>query len=90
MLIISDELGLLHDTPEIQELPETSHTYYPLVVVESKLGISKRNLAVLLKEAHEYFISLSSNDYNKLEQVTRIMILLKPDNYTAMNRRYNT
>jgi protein prenyltransferase alpha subunit repeat containing protein 1 len=73
--------------PEPNELPLESQVYYPLIVVESKLGISKSDLAVLLKEAHEKFITLSKDCYKDLEQVTRIMILLKPDNYTAMNRR---
>lgn len=85
----SDELGLLHTIPEAKELPSESQTYYPLIVVESKLGISKSDLAVLLKQAHEKFISLSKDCFEDLEQVTRIMILLKPDNYTAMNRRYS-
>ncbi|KAG2197713.1 hypothetical protein INT47_007947 [Mucor saturninus] len=82
-----DELGLLPMMPEAKELPMESQKYYPLVVVESKLGISKSDLVVLLKEAHAKFINLPKDSYKDLEQVTRIMILLKPDNYTAMNRR---
>jgi protein prenyltransferase alpha subunit repeat containing protein 1 len=74
--------------PEATELPPESQRYYPLVVVESKLGISKSNLAILLKEAHQYFITLSQDNHTELEHVTRVMIILKPDNYTAMNRRF--
>lgn len=74
-------------TPEAKELPLESQIYYPLIVIESKLGISKSDLAVLLKEAYEKFIVLPKDSFKDLEQVTRIMILLKPDNYTAMNRR---
>lgn len=80
-------MGLLPITPEATELPLESQVYYPLIVVESKLGISKNDLKELLKEAHLYFCTLSKDNYHELEQVTRVMILLKPDNYTAMNRR---
>lgn len=73
--------------PEISDLPLESQIYYPLIVVENKLGIAKQCLSTLLKEAYEYFITVDENDYKHLEQVTRVMILLKPDNYTAMNRR---
>ncbi|GAA5804276.1 hypothetical protein HPULCUR_009763 [Helicostylum pulchrum] len=82
-----DELGLLHIIPEETELPLESQVYYPLIVVESKLGISKKDLSLLLKEAHNHFITVTKDNCHDLEQVTRVMVLLKPDNYTAMNRR---
>lgn len=82
-----DELGLIHMIPEVTELPSESQAYHPLVVIESKLGISKHSLATLLKEAHERYIATPQYDEKALEQVTRVMIILKPDNYTAMNRR---
>ncbi|KAI8636677.1 hypothetical protein BD408DRAFT_448244 [Parasitella parasitica] len=82
-----NELGLVPMIPEMSDLPLKSQMYHPLIVVENKLGIAKQCLAVLLKEAHEYFVTIDDSDHEHLEQVTRIMILLKPDNYTAMNRR---
>ncbi|KAI8087856.1 uncharacterized protein B0P05DRAFT_530420 [Gilbertella persicaria] len=82
-----DEIGLLPFTPDIDQLPFESQEFHPLVVIESKLGIAKPELAVLLKQAHGRFIALDQNDSKQLEKVTRIMILLKPDNYTAMNKR---
>lgn len=83
----SDEVGVLPMIPKANELPPKSQSYYPLVVIETKLGISKHNLATLLKEAHQHYITLSKDNHIELEHVTRAMILLKPDNYTAMNRR---
>jgi hypothetical protein len=74
--------------PEINELPLESQVYHPLVVFETKLGIAKSCLVELLKQSHEYFITLDKRNYIELEKVTRVMILLKPDNYTAMNRRF--
>ncbi|KAI7902571.1 uncharacterized protein BX663DRAFT_551984 [Cokeromyces recurvatus] len=82
-----DELGLLPLIPEINEIPIKNQKYYPLIVVESKLGIAISSSKILLKQSHEYFISLDDSNDKEIEQVTRIMILLKPDNYTAMNRR---
>lgn len=82
-----DEVGLLHMIPDMSDLPSESQMYHPLIVVENKLGIAKQCLSILLKETHEYFITLDDDDHEHLEQVTRAMILLKPDNYTAMNRR---
>ncbi|CEP16502.1 hypothetical protein [Parasitella parasitica] len=82
-----DELGLIPLIPEMSDLPLASQMYHPLIVVEKKLGIAQQCLAVLLKEAHEYFLTIKEQDHKHLEQVTRIMVLLKPDNYTAMNRR---
>lgn len=85
---ISDELGLLPIVPEKEELPLESQTYHPLVVFETKLGIAKSLLAELLKQSHEHFIVLDKSNWSELEKVTRVMVLLKPDNYTAMNRRF--
>lgn len=73
--------------PEMSSLPPESQMYHPLIVVENKLGIAKQCLSVLLKEAHEHFITIDEKDCQHLEQATRVMILLKPDNYTAMNKR---
>jgi hypothetical protein len=56
-------------------------------VIESNLGIPTAILANIIKETHEFYVTLSKNDFKEMEQVTRVMILLKPDNYTAMNRR---
>ncbi|OAC99317.1 hypothetical protein MUCCIDRAFT_157179 [Mucor lusitanicus CBS 277.49] len=82
-----NELGLLPMIPEMCDVPPESQMYHPLIVVENKLGIAKQCLAILLKEAHEHFVALNENDQQHLEQATRVMILLKPDNYTAINRR---
>lgn len=73
--------------PEISDVPPESQMYHPLIVVENKLGIAKQCLSVLLKQAHEHFVALDKNDQLHLEQASRVMILLKPDNYTAMNQR---
>ncbi|KAI8352061.1 hypothetical protein BD560DRAFT_409029 [Blakeslea trispora] len=83
-----DELGILPFTPELEQLPLSSQPYFPLLVVETKLGIAKSELSDLLQQAHTYFITLDMNKHPiELEKVTRVMILLKPDNYTAMNTR---
>ncbi|KAI9477775.1 MAG: hypothetical protein EXX96DRAFT_568141 [Benjaminiella poitrasii] len=83
-----DELGLLPILPELNELPADSQKYYPLIVVESKLGIDIASFTTLLKESHEYFIRADNGRNDRaVERATRIMILLKPDNHTAMNRR---
>jgi protein prenyltransferase alpha subunit repeat containing protein 1 len=74
--------------PEMNELPLESQVYHPLVVFETKLGVAKSSLAELLKQSHQYFITLGKEDFVELEKVTRAMVLLKPDNYTAMNRRF--
>ncbi|KAI8988170.1 hypothetical protein BDF20DRAFT_910694 [Mycotypha africana] len=72
---------------DTNELPLESRQYHPLVVVERKLGIDFSSLTIILKEAHECFIKLNKTQQRELEEVTRVMVLLKPDNYTAMNRR---
>ncbi|KAG0739704.1 hypothetical protein G6F66_011180 [Rhizopus arrhizus] len=82
-----NELGLLYFPLTQNDLPEESRKYYPFVVVESNLGIPTAILANIIKETHEFYVTLSKNDFKEMEQVTRVMILLKPDNYTAMNRR---
>lgn len=83
--MLRTELGLLYDLIPQQELSRKE--YYPFALVESKLGIPIPVLSTAIKEAHEHYIKTSKQDYSKIEQVTRIMILLKPDNYTAMNKR---
>ncbi|KAI8092882.1 uncharacterized protein BX664DRAFT_328392 [Halteromyces radiatus] len=88
-----DELGILPCAPNLSEIPSDAQQYYPLLVVGCKLGFSFDQWMVLLKETQELF-----NDYrlhhfevldmtDTLEQLTRVMVLLKPDNYTAMNIR---
>ncbi|KAI8889484.1 protein prenylyltransferase [Backusella circina FSU 941] len=85
-----DELGLLDVLPEVTDLPKASQPFYPLIAIDTKLGLGYASLVQLLKEAHVRFVLLDNDDNQDtpaLELVTRIMILLKPDNYTAMNRR---
>ncbi|KAI8985481.1 hypothetical protein BDB01DRAFT_788407 [Pilobolus umbonatus] len=82
-----DEIGILFDTFDKNKLPIDSQGYYPLILIDTKLGISLNTLKTLLKEAHEHYINTPRDDYTRLEQVTRIMIFLKPDNYSALNKR---
>ncbi|KAI9267808.1 hypothetical protein BY458DRAFT_511448 [Sporodiniella umbellata] len=82
-----NELGLLPFTIDLKDLPKKNEVYYPFAVIDTKLGIPKSTLATTLKEAFEIYTTLSKDDYKGIEQVTRIMITLKPDNYTAMNKR---
>ncbi|OAD73608.1 hypothetical protein PHYBLDRAFT_168046 [Phycomyces blakesleeanus NRRL 1555(-)] len=87
----SDEIGLLHIQPNLSDLPSESAAFYPLVVVESKLGISFQHLTALLSEAHKRYVLVrdakGAADLAELEQVSRVLILIKPDHYTAMNTR---
>jgi hypothetical protein len=81
---------LLEVLPQVTDLPEKAQVFYPLIAIEGKLGLGYASLVPLLKEAHERFIALDKDgdeDNAAFELVTRIMILLKPENYTAMNRR---
>ncbi|KAG0180051.1 hypothetical protein DFQ28_001881 [Apophysomyces sp. BC1034] len=83
-----DELGLVEILPNADELPTDSLPYYPLVVVDTKLGLSWQYLSMLLSQAHARFVEISNTGDNaQLEKVTRAMVLLKPENYTAMNAR---
>ncbi|KAI8364650.1 uncharacterized protein BYT42DRAFT_589937 [Radiomyces spectabilis] len=88
-----DELGLLHIVPPVDELPETSAEYYPLVVVDTKLGIPIFSVPAILAEAQKCFVKLRIADaihsaqWKELDIVTRVMTVVKPDNYTAMNTR---
>lgn len=81
------ELGILAFSIDRKDLPKESQDYFPFAVVETNLGIPQTTLAQTIKETHELYITLSKDDYKRMIQVTRIMIVLKPDNYTAMNRR---
>ncbi|CAO3694594.1 unnamed protein product [Rhizopus stolonifer] len=81
------ELGILAFSINWKNLPKESQAYFPFAVVETNLGIPQTTLAQTIKETHELYITLSKDDYKRMNQVTRIMIVLKPDNYTAMNRR---
>ncbi|KAI8148495.1 hypothetical protein BJV82DRAFT_592313 [Fennellomyces sp. T-0311] len=76
-----DELGLVLGLPDVNELPPESQPYYPLIYVESKLGLPFEHFSALIRETDE---AMRSTD---LEQASKIMLMLKPDNYTAMNAR---
>ncbi|ORY95274.1 hypothetical protein BCR43DRAFT_492726 [Syncephalastrum racemosum] len=80
------ELGLLPFIPQVDDLPNDTRSFHPLMLIDSNLGVPFPCLEELLRDAHNHFHSLSSND-PELDIVTRIMLLLKPDNYTAMNTR---
>ncbi|KAI7872087.1 hypothetical protein BDF14DRAFT_1756184 [Spinellus fusiger] len=82
---VIDEIGLLPVLPLLSDLPVESAPFYPLVVVGTKLGIGYEHLSTLLKQAKALYDPLA--DHKLLEQVTRVMVLIKPDNYTAMNTR---
>ncbi|KAI8348452.1 hypothetical protein EDC96DRAFT_520653 [Choanephora cucurbitarum] len=83
-----DELGILPFTPELDQLPLNSQPYFPFALIETKLGIAWAEVSGLLRQTHIYFITLDiDKNPTELENVTRVMILLKPDNYTAMNTR---
>lgn len=73
--------------PDKAELPAESAVYYPLLFIENKLGIELNMLGLLMKESQEQFVQTDEEDRVGMEQVTRVMILLKPDNYTALNKR---
>ena len=81
----SDELGLVFGLPNVDELPPDSQPYYPLIFVESKLGLPFQHYNDLIRETDQAM--REATDPEKIEQGSKIMIILKPDNYTAMNIR---
>ena len=83
-----NELGLVFGLPNVDELPPDSQPYYPLVLVESKLGLPFQHYNDLIRETDQ--VMCEATDPGKIEQASKIMIMLKPDNYTAMNMRYIT
>ncbi|KAI9493467.1 hypothetical protein BDB00DRAFT_823183 [Zychaea mexicana] len=80
-----DELGLVFGLPDANDLPPYSQQFYPLIFVESKLGLPLQHLHDLIREADQAMHE--ANDAKAVEQSSRIMIALKPENYTAMNIR---
>ncbi|ORX59711.1 protein prenylyltransferase [Hesseltinella vesiculosa] len=83
-----DEVGLLPCDPPKDDMPIQTRAYHPLLLIDTKLGISLEALTILLQQAHEQFVNLPSTAPDQTwEQVSRVMILLKPDNTTAMNAR---
>lgn len=56
-------------------------------MVDSKLGFPLQHLPTLLKEADEALRTATKVD--EKARTSKIMVLLKPDHYTALNIRYN-
>ncbi|KAI8338395.1 hypothetical protein BC941DRAFT_422792 [Chlamydoabsidia padenii] len=85
-----DELGVLPCAPDLGTIPLDTQCYFPLVVVDGKLGIAFDDLATILQDTQERFIQHKKQQQEAgptFEQLTRIMVLLKPEHYTAMNAR---
>ncbi|ORZ19889.1 hypothetical protein BCR42DRAFT_410735 [Absidia repens] len=84
-----NELGILPCTPSVDDVPPSSQKYHPLLVVECKLGISFDDLGQALKETQEKIKEHRQQPLAEAvwEQITRVMVLLKPEHYTAMNAR---
>ncbi|KAI9253942.1 hypothetical protein BDA99DRAFT_562884 [Phascolomyces articulosus] len=82
---IIDELGLVFGLPKVDELPSDSQPYYPLIFIESKLGFPFQHYNDLIRETDQAMRETTS--LKAKEQASKIMIMLKPDNYTAMNLR---
>lgn len=82
----STELGLLPFVPQVDDLPHDTRAFHPLMLIDANLGIPFPVLEELLRDAHDHFRRLSLDDPD-LDIVTRVMVILKPDNYTAMNTR---
>ncbi|KAI7876953.1 protein prenylyltransferase [Lichtheimia hyalospora FSU 10163] len=80
-----NEIGFVHATPNADELPGDSQEFLPLVVVDSKLGFPLPHLPTLLKEADHALRTATT--FNEKANTSKIMVLLKPDHYTAMNTR---
>ncbi|CDS12149.1 hypothetical protein LRAMOSA04344 [Lichtheimia ramosa] len=80
-----NEIGFVHATPDANELPEDSQEYLPLVVMDCKLGFPLQHLPTLLKEADEALRTATKVD--EKARTSKIMVLLKPDHYTALNIR---
>ncbi|KAG2219945.1 hypothetical protein INT45_010459 [Circinella minor] len=80
-----DEVGLVFGLPDVNELPPDSQPYYPLIFVESNLGLPFQHYNDLLRETDQAMRKATNPE--KIEQASKIMIMLKPDNYTAMNMR---
>lgn len=55
-------------------------------MVDSKLGFPLQHLPTLLKEADEALRTATKVD--EKARTSKIMVLLKPDHYTALNIRY--
>ncbi|KAI8066796.1 hypothetical protein BC940DRAFT_347281 [Gongronella butleri] len=82
-----DEIGLLPCVPDATDIPPATRHYHPLVVVDGKLGVALDTLTALLQQSQQRFTEASSSDEAQQEETSRVLILLKPDHYTAMNVR---
>lgn len=91
LFIHSDELGILPCPPDKDTLPLDAHCYFPLIVVDGKLGIAFDDVALILQDTQKRFVQYRQQQRDKVdptfEQLTRIIVLLKPEHYTALNAR---